>query len=822
MKRFLMIVATAICFCGTVAYADNESVAKRTPAAPSIDGILNEECWKNASFNSDFFDFRTKAPAKQKTEFAFCFDNENLYLAVRCKSSESYIAVASPGLWNGDLIECFIDPGSSGYDYFHFAATPAGMIFKERGYGRSDSLWSPRIRAAGHAEKGEWMLEVAIPFADFQFQKKCNPMWRINIVRLDQENGSHYYTWASSFGDLHQVSTFQPLKGIDVDTSRFLWEITLPGDGTLTPGSDLSFELSNHSETVQRVQLTMQIWMIGQPYPKTLSLGTVTVNPCEKILVQQLSQKIPGLALERGAYIVSLEGRDAVNNLLFRSRNYEIKIPKEPMLLSCAQKFFYRNETVCRAEARIFSKKKDGVNIRFSLQDASGKPKQEKTAVLDKEGRASIEFDLKSLAPGEYKIIADWQGHAAARSSIYMLDRKLENTKVSIRGDGVTLVDGKPFFPMGLFMPNPWYGKTSAYPTDETDWNDIKNKGFNLIKYSPFWMKSFLQPDKNGRRITAEERRDSWSVLDRINKTGLKVAMVVNQFCLNNIDDSDSLRDYVSEFRGHPAILCWYLADEPDLGGIPPQRLEKAYRIIKELDPSHPVCILVMGAFASFRNAGDIMMADKYPIRDSESRPHSAVYYVSRAGVSALKKGQAFWMTPQFFCNYPQEEWKRCPTAEEEILMSFQAVCAGAKGLMYFAYSPENRRSPKDAPSPYPLSGKRLSWELWEGSRQMNHLLAAAAPFILDGTAVPDITVEKISGRADELQSLSLRKENEILVILCNSSEKASKVAIRGLSSWKKVKHEGNGINDSEVKGGSFITELPPWSTELLFFSRIN
>ena len=821
MKRFLMLAAV-ICLCGTVICADKESAAKRTRIAPSIDGMLNEGCWKNTSFNSDFLDFKTKEPAGQKTEFAFCFDDENLYLAVRCRSSETYTAVASPKLWDGDLIECFIDPGASGYDYFHFAATPTGMIFKERGYGRADSLWSPRIRAAGHVEKGEWTLEVAIPFADFQFQKKCAPMWRINVVRLDHENGSHYYTWAPSFGDLHQVSTFQQLNGIDVDTSRFLWESTLPGDGTLMPGSDLPFELSNHAAAAQCAQLTMQIWTIGQPYPKTLSLGTVIVGPGEKILVQLPSQKIPGLALERGSYIISLEGRDAVNNLLFRSRNYEIEIPKESMRLSCGQKFFYRDETACRAEARLFSKWKEGTNIRFSLQDVSGKAKQGKTEAPDNEGRASVEFDLKNLAAGEYKIAADWKGHAVATSSIYILDRKLENAKVSIRGDGVTLVDGKPFFPLGLFMPNPWYGKTSAYPTDETDWKDISDKGFNLIKYSPFWMKSFLHPDKNGVRITAEERRDSWGVLDRINKTGLKVAMVVNQFCFNDIDDLDGLRSYVSEFRGHPAVLCWYLADEPDLGGIPPQRLEKAYRIIKEIDPSHPVCVLVMGAFASFRNAGDIMMADKYPIRDAESRPHSAAYYVSYAGVNALKPGQAFWMTPQFFCNYPQEEWKRCPTVEEEILMSFQSVCAGAKGLMYFAYSSENKRTTTGVPSPYPIVGKRLSWELWEGSKHMNQLLAESEPFILSGTAVPDITVEKISGRADELQSLSLRKENEILVIICNSSGEKAEIKISGLSSWKKVKQEGSGRKDSEVKDGALFTELPSWSTELLFFSKIN
>jgi hypothetical protein len=143
--------------------------------------------------------------------------------------------------------------------------------------------------------------------------------------------------------------------------------------------------------------------------------------------------------------------------------------------------------------------------------------------------------------------------------------------------------------------------------------------------------------------------------------------------------------------------------------------------------------------------------------------------------------------------------------------------------MLYFAYVSESQRSPKGSPTPYPLTGKRLSWELWEGSKYMNQLLTAAEPFILNGTRAQDIVVKRIDDRPDEpMQTLVLRNGNETLVILCNASEKSARIKIEGLSSWKKIKQMGTGEDKSEVKEGMLFIDLPSWSTQLLFHSKVN
>jgi hypothetical protein len=67
----------------------------------------------------------------------------------------------------------------------------------------------------------------------------------------------------------------------------------------------------------------------------------------------------------------------------------------------------------------------------------------------------------------------------------------------------------------------------------------------------------------------------------------------------------------------HPALLGWYISDEPNGNDISPDQLEDIYRTVKKTDPWHPVSIVFMSPFISskeFINSMDIVMADPYPV----------------------------------------------------------------------------------------------------------------------------------------------------------------------------------------------------------------
>lgn len=60
-------------------------------------------------------------------------------------------------------------------------------------------------------------------------------------------------------------------------------------------------------------------------------------------------------------------------------------------------------------------------------------------------------------------------------------------------------------------------------------------------------------------------------------------------------NDLDFVAERVGKLMGHPALLAWYLFDEPDLPHqyVSPDQLRGQYQLIHALDPTHPVIVTV-------------------------------------------------------------------------------------------------------------------------------------------------------------------------------------------------------------------------------------
>ena len=93
--------------------------------------------------------------------------------------------------------------------------------------------------------------------------------------------------------------------------------------------------------------------------------------------------------------------------------------------------------------------------------------------------------------------------------------------------------------------------------------------------------------------------------MDRCAQLGMKVQYGVNSLIgaghngSKGLDKTEEekfeiLKNEVLAFRDHPALLSWYINDEPDGQGRPSELMEKAYQFIHELDPYHPVSIVFM------------------------------------------------------------------------------------------------------------------------------------------------------------------------------------------------------------------------------------
>src|ERR1019366_5996380 len=118
---------------------------------------------------------------------------------------------------------------------------------------------------------------------------------------------------------------------------------------------------------------------------------------------------------------------------------------------------------------------------------------------------------------------------------------------------------------------------------------------------------------------------DRHTYMDRCAALGMKVNYNLTTFSGGgsgaNLSAADKakrelLKKEILEFKDHPALLSWYLADEPDGQGISPAALEEEYQEVHQLDPYHPVLMVfnTKDLAPKYRNGLDVAMADPYPV----------------------------------------------------------------------------------------------------------------------------------------------------------------------------------------------------------------
>lgn len=243
---------------------------------------------------------------------------------------------------------------------------------------------------------------------------------------------------------------------------------------------------------------------------------------------------------------------------------------------------------------------------------------------------------------------------------------------------GRLIVDGKPFFPIGVYWAPP------------NKWQAIKEHGFNTVHA---WL--YANEEADQRLQTAEA-------------LGLKVVVEMSDTLRGKCDLADIGRR-VERMKDSPALLCWYPVDEPQPSGTPLQGLLESYNLIRQLDPFHPV-LQVQCNTALLDNYGlacDIIATDPYGATTQVAR-WTRLSYISQRVPRAVWAVLRAFPTPDL----PTPERLQCDT--------FIALINGAKGLLYFSFSYGD--------------GYRLDQSpLWDAFRELNRRVAALAPVFLQG-----------------------------------------------------------------------------------------
>ncbi len=196
----------------------------RTNQPIRIDGVLDEEVWRNSPHIGGFIqnDPYPGQPPTEQTEVRLAFDDNALYIAVRCLDSRPETILSTTMARDGrpfddDSLEIVIDPfhdRRSGY-YLQLNAAGSmsdGRIIENRLADVSwDGIWDARTRID---ERG-WVAELEIPFKTLSFRQGAGT-WGFNIERtIARVNEESRWTGAVLDSTIHAVSRGGIIEGLE-------------------------------------------------------------------------------------------------------------------------------------------------------------------------------------------------------------------------------------------------------------------------------------------------------------------------------------------------------------------------------------------------------------------------------------------------------------------------------------------------------------------------------------------------------------------------------------------------------------------------------
>ena len=236
MKRIIITLIVLLVILPGVTGQTSEKKqykATRLTTAPAIDGILDEEVWKEGSWIDDFTQYEPYNGSKvsQRTEFKILFDDDNLYAAFKAydTSPDSIVSrLTRRDNPDGDLVGIIFDSFHDLRTGFLFGITSSGVKYDQMftNDGESeDSSWDPNWWVKTSINDEGWVAEMKIPFSQVRFDKNSGEIWGLQVARvLYRKNETSFWQHMPKdapglvhlFGELAGLEQIKPRKIFDV------------------------------------------------------------------------------------------------------------------------------------------------------------------------------------------------------------------------------------------------------------------------------------------------------------------------------------------------------------------------------------------------------------------------------------------------------------------------------------------------------------------------------------------------------------------------------------------------------------------------------
>ena len=449
-------------------------------------------------------------------------------------------------------------------------------------------------------------------------------------------------------------------------------------------------------------------------------------------------------------------------------------------------------------------------HLAFSIQDNSfvdwdsvkiGVDGEDATSRFEREGDI-IKERKPSIIPysnGIHKVVisaSDCRGNSVVSDKIFYIGDVPNVPKCSLRDDGMMLVDGNPFFPIGIYAV--CEREFNDFSLDKA-FLDLKNAGFNFVQtYGKTYEKNFIPlAEKHGLKLWVGWR---------------------------NADDK-----FMERGRRQKNILAWYLGDDTSEHAIP-QVVRDRHDNVTAVDPMRLTCQAdvvsphwQVSRYARYVTATDVFMPEIYPIRGKSGHPSDitcvadTVYEMKRVKQDMARFGngkvRGCWPILQWFKGW--SEWHHFPSRDQLFATSFAAIIHGANGITWYTYGGFYNKRHKRWDE-----GVTSSPERWNAICELTDWLRELSPVLLARPCCQPGAPEIISGpKTDSLGQISVsailkRHNGKAYLIAVNAAHEPVRARFRlnNMDALAVVHREGRSVDCIE---GVVEDDFPPFGVHV-------
>ena len=349
--------------------------------------------------------------------------------------------------------------------------------------------------------------------------------------------------------------------------------------------------------------------------------------------------------------------------------------------------------------------------------------------------------------------VRDIHGNSVVSRKAFLIGKTPRARRIALRDDGMAIVDGKPFFPIGMYAVSP-YG-FNGFSFDKA-LGDLKAAGLNFVH-------------SYGHRFDP-----------RLFKAAEKHGML--QWTSGHGAYDQKYADwFMSTGRTDRTVLSWYIGDDTSMH-MSPGRLFDRDEAVKMVDPWRITCQadgVRAGAAKSnyqhYLNYTDVFLPELYPIDGFKDERCVAeiCQAMNRCREDIRKYGdgrpKALWPILQCFHG---KGWRRYPTEQEMYAMSFAALVHGGNGITWFKYGADIGEEKAT------YSGMFRTPADWAAMTNITRRISSLAPVLLERTPKQPAVPIVIDGpKTDPLGQpavtmLLKRHGGAVYVIAVNAADK--------------------------------------------------